>query len=264
LRLPGLLEFGPFYLMKNRIAEEIRSFDDSAAYDELMARPYTRYLKKNIHDYLSRVNLSRAVVLELGCGVSEYAHLFKRDNFVVLTDITLSLLKRNDPECGRSIADAQVLPFKEESCDLVIFLGILHHLPDQFAALAEAGRILKPGGRIFIQEPHRMSLNIFYHYGRRLFMKLLGIERVKSMIGCFSPDEWQLDIKALRRAFRDRYRMRKWTILSFRLPPFRLFKNWELDVSLSGFFDRLPIFRNVGTTIFYEVVKRDRDETLQG
>lgn len=248
--------------MKSRIAEEVESFDDSAAYDELMARPYTRYLKKNIDDYLSRVQLQGAVILELGCGVSEYAHLFKGDNFVVLTDITLSLLKRNDPECGRSVADAQVLPLKDRSCDLVIFLGILHHLSDQYASLSEAGRILKSGGRIFIQEPHRMSLNFFYHYGRRLFMKLLGVEKVKTMIGCFSPDEWQLDVKALRRAFGDRYKTRKWTILSFRLPPFRLFKDWRLDVTLSKIFDRLPIFRNIGTTIFYEVVKRDNNEAI--
>lgn len=244
--------------VKKRLEEEIESFDDAEAYDELMARPYTRRLKQEIADYMGKLRLKDAVILELGCGVSEHAAMFSRDNFMVLTDITLSLLKRNDPSCGRLVCDAQVLPFKDDSCDFIIYLGILHHLPDQLASLKEAARILKPGGLIFIQEPHRMSLNFFYYYGRRLFMRLLGVKRVKRLIGCFSPDEWQLDVKSLKKAFADDFELKRWTILSFRLPPFRLFKNSDFDVRLSRIFDRLPLFKHIGTTIFYEVVKRKR------
>lgn len=243
--------------MKTRTQEEIKVFDETAAYDELMARPYTRYLKKNIDNYLSAVKIKNGIILELGCGVSEHTHLFKKDNLLVLSDITYSLLKRNDPDCGRVVADAHVLPFKSGICDLVIFLGMLHHLTDQYASLVEAGRVLKTEGKIFIQEPHRMSLNFFYYYGRRLFMKLFGVENVKKMIGCFSPDEWQLDIKALKKAFKNDYKLKRWTILAFRLPPFRIFKNWKIDVTLSKLLDRLPILRHFGTTIFYEVTKEE-------
>lgn len=242
--------------MADRIKEEIEAFDDAAAYDELMARPYTRYLKKNIDDYMSSVKFADSIILELGCGLSEHAWRFKDNNLVVLTDITISLLMRNDPGCARSVIDAQILPFKTGTCDFIIYLGILHHLTDQYASLGEAARVIRPGGRIFIQEPHRMSVNFFYYYGRRLFMKLIGPENVKKLIGCYSPDEWQLDIPALKRVFKKGYDIKKWTILSFRLPPFRFFKNWKLDVTLSKFFDRLPIFNRIGTTVFYEIVKR--------
>ena len=244
-------------VMENRLKEEIEFFDDTAAYEELMARPYTRHLKKNIDAYISKIELKDAVILELGCGISEHAHRFKDNNLMVLTDITSSLLKLNDPVCARAVADAQVLPFKEGSCDFVILLGILHHLTDQYASLTEAARVLKPGGRIFIQEPHRMSLNFFYYYGRRFFMKLVGVENVKKMIGCYSPDEWQLDIKALKKTFKKGCDLKKWTILTFRLPPFRFFKNSDLDVRLSRVFDKLPIFRYFGTTVFYEVIKKN-------
>jgi len=246
-----------------RLKEEIQAFDDAAAYDELMARPYTRYLKENIDNYMAGIKLKDAVILELGCGVSEHAYRFKDNNLVILTDITLSLLQRNDQACTRSVADAQILPLKSNTCDFIIYLGILHHLPDQYKSLAEAARVLKPGGRIFIQEPHRMSVNFFYYYGRRLFMKVVGEENVKKMIGCYSPDEWQLDKKAFKKVFNKGFDIKRWTILSFRLPPFRFFKNWKLDVSLSKIFDRLPIFKDIGTTIFYEVVKRDSDEAIQ-
>lgn len=242
--------------MTERLKNEIEAFDDAAAYDELMARPYTRYLKKNIDDYMSGVKLDNSVILELGCGISEHAHRFKDNNLVLLTDITISLIKRNDPACALAAADAQIIPLKDNSCDFIIYLGILHHLPDQYASLSESARVLKPGGRIFIQEPHRMSLNFFYYYGRRLVMKLIGQENVKKLIGCYSPDEWQLDVPAMNRAFRDGYDLKKWTILSFRLPPFRFFKDWNLDVTLSKVFDKLPILKHLGTTVFYEVIKR--------
>jgi len=248
--------------MTDRIEEEIKTFDDAAAYAELMARPYTRYLKQNIDEYMANIKLKNAVVLELGCGISEHAYRFKDDNLVLLTDITLSLLQRNDPDCARLVIDAQVTPFKANCCDFIVYLGILHHLNDQYASLAESARVLKPGGRIFIQEPHRRSLNFFYYYGRRFFMKLVGVENVKKMIGCYSPDEWQLDVKALRKIFKEGYDIKKWTILSFRLPPFRFFRNWKLDVSLSKIFDHLPMFRHLGTTIFYEIMKRNSNEAV--
>jgi hypothetical protein len=84
-------------------------------------------------------------------------------------------------------------------------------------------------------------------------MKILGPRFVKKLIGCFSPDETQLDVEAVESIFGGVFTKAKWTILSFRLPPLRLFKNSRLDVYLSDLFDKLPIFRNIGTTIFYDI-----------
>ena len=47
-------------------------------------------------------------------------------------------------------ADAGALPVPDGSADLVVFLNTLHHLPEPGAALAEARRILKPGGTIWV------------------------------------------------------------------------------------------------------------------
>jgi hypothetical protein len=84
-------------------------------------------------------------------------------------------------------------------------------------------------------------------------MKILGPRFVKNLIGCFSPDETQLDVEAVESIFDGVFARTKWTILSFRLPPLRLFKNSRLDVYLSDIFDRLPVFRSIGTTIFYDI-----------
>jgi SAM-dependent methyltransferase len=44
--------------------------------------------------------------------------------------------------------DAQRLPLADASVDAVMLVSMLHHVEDQPAALAEARRILRPGGRL--------------------------------------------------------------------------------------------------------------------
>ena len=57
--------------------------------------------------------------------------------------------------------EAEVLPFEDESFDLVFGHAVLHHIPDLDQAFAEFRRVLRPGGAIaFAGEPSR--------YGDRL------------------------------------------------------------------------------------------------
>jgi SAM-dependent methyltransferase len=46
--------------------------------------------------------------------------------------------------------DAQRLPLADESADAVMLVSMLHHVEDPPAALAEARRILRPGGRLVL------------------------------------------------------------------------------------------------------------------
>jgi SAM-dependent methyltransferase len=48
-------------------------------------------------------------------------------------------------------ADAQRLPFKDETFDAATMISMLHHVEDRDAALAEARRILKPRGRLVLK-----------------------------------------------------------------------------------------------------------------
>jgi SAM-dependent methyltransferase len=51
------------------------------------------------------------------------------------------------------VCDAGSLPFQSGSVGALVMVDVLHHLPKPLEFLAEAGRILHPGGRIAMIEP---------------------------------------------------------------------------------------------------------------
>jgi ubiquinone/menaquinone biosynthesis C-methylase UbiE len=64
--------------------------------------------------------------------------------------------KRLGLEVGIQEADAESLPFQDESFDLVFGHAVLHHIPDLPRAFSEFERVLAPGGTlIFAGEPSR-------------------------------------------------------------------------------------------------------------
>jgi len=61
-------------------------------------------------------------------------------------------------DVGAVVADAEALPFENETFDLVLGHAVLHHVPHLDRAFAEIHRVLRPGGRIvFAGEPSRVG-----------------------------------------------------------------------------------------------------------
>jgi ubiquinone/menaquinone biosynthesis C-methylase UbiE len=63
------------------------------------------------------------------------------------------------------VADVEHLPFADVSFDALFDFGILHHLPDWQAGIAEIRRVMKPGGTFFFEEVTRAALDRWMYRG---------------------------------------------------------------------------------------------------
>jgi len=106
--------------------------------------------------------------LEIGAGTGYFTLNLMQEGVIeraTCSDISpgmLETLARNADRLGLDVttapADAEGLPFADESFDLVLGHAVLHHIPNLQAAFREFHRVLKPGGVFFFAgEPSRVG-----------------------------------------------------------------------------------------------------------
>lgn len=104
--------------------------------------------------------------LEIGCGTGFFTLNLKLAGVLdscSVTDISPGMVQaanRNARALGFEIygkaADAERLPYDDDTFDLVIGHAVIHHIPDVEKAFREMLRVLKPGGRLVVcGEPTR-------------------------------------------------------------------------------------------------------------
>jgi SAM-dependent methyltransferase len=89
-------------------------------------------------------------LLDVGGGTGNYARALAAEGWEpTVADRSPEMLARAAAKGLPTVeADAQQLPFGDGSFDAVMLVSMLHHVEDQAAALAEARRVLRPGGRL--------------------------------------------------------------------------------------------------------------------
>jgi SAM-dependent methyltransferase len=135
-------------------------------------------------------------VLDVGCGTGRSRRIYQ-DKAVRYAGLDLSLgalrlAKMRSADAGWLQADALRLPFRDSSYDGVAFSSVLHHVPDRRAALAEAFRVVRPGGWAFAFDPNLLhpAMLLFRHPKSPLYNPS-GV----------SPDEQPLLPRVLREDF---------------------------------------------------------------
>jgi SAM-dependent methyltransferase len=99
--------------------------------------------------------------LDVGCGEGRLSRDLKARGYdVVGVDSSPSLLaaaRDADPTIETQLADAAVLPFADGAFDLVLAFMSLQDVEDHASAIAEAARVLEPGGRFCFALVHPLN-----------------------------------------------------------------------------------------------------------
>jgi ubiquinone/menaquinone biosynthesis C-methylase UbiE len=155
------------------LAERKARFWETTDYDRAFRGSFGGYMTDVEAAALDRL-LGRErspLLLDLGCGHGRFLRwLAPRAERLLGLDRSARLLQvaagslAADPlaaSCGLLFGSAQDLPLAEASVDRITCVRVLQHLPDQDRALAEACRVLKPGGTLILVQynwasPHGM------------------------------------------------------------------------------------------------------------
>ncbi|MCP4155872.1 MAG: class I SAM-dependent methyltransferase [bacterium] len=159
-------------------SKEIAFFDQFSSakeYDVLTNRAY----KTIIREYLSRwqnregasprlslsppgqgeATIQKLSIIDLGCGTGTFTRKFKEvadANFYGL-DISLKSIELAAglaPKIHFCTGDIENCCFKDESFDIVLFSGVLHHFSNFDACLKEGFRLLKKNGCVLSYDPN--------------------------------------------------------------------------------------------------------------
>jgi len=127
-----------------------------AAYDRFMVpmkfKPYANDIAERAKQF------GPADILETAAGtgvVTAALHRAVPDANIVATDLNPAMLemaaeRQRSSKVRYQAADAQELPFKDESFDLIVCQFGIMFFPDKPAANREAFRVLRPGGRYLL------------------------------------------------------------------------------------------------------------------
>jgi ubiquinone/menaquinone biosynthesis C-methylase UbiE len=129
---------------------------------------YTRFEtpEQEIRKFINRLNAlgqaewrRDAQIVDIFSGRCNGIRALEQLGFTNLegVDISPNLLSQYEGKARLYTADCRNLPFEDESRDIIIVQGGLHHLPelpqDLDRTLREVGRVLRPDGRFVMVEP---------------------------------------------------------------------------------------------------------------
>jgi ubiquinone/menaquinone biosynthesis C-methylase UbiE len=133
----------------------------------LFSRKSSQYVKSSLltdRDNLARVRELAGIsqddlVLDVATGTGYMARVAAEAGAkVIATDFTLNMLLETRRELKGweksmlALADADILPFANNSFDVVVCRVSIHHFANPQLAIGEMARVCKPGGKVLIMD----------------------------------------------------------------------------------------------------------------
>jgi len=130
---------------------------DSFAYEWQRFGELRDEWSKNFADYMQPHSVQRLAgmsILDVGAGSGRHSfHAAHAGAHVIAVDLgaSIDVARRNLPASVLTVqADAEHLPFGPGAFDMVMSIGVLHHLPDPQRALRSIARHARPGGHVHV------------------------------------------------------------------------------------------------------------------
>lgn len=165
--IPYLLGSREYFEYYNKLRENIESISYSYALHE-----YKDFLGKKVLD----VGSGNGYVLSK--YAAEGAEVFGIDITQAGIDLCKKRFEYLQINGNFQVADAQDIPFPDNTFDCVCSMGVLHHVPDTQKALDEIYRVLKPGGRLIVMFYHRNSAKYQFMYRMRSWFTGKSMEQL--------------------------------------------------------------------------------------
>jgi ubiquinone/menaquinone biosynthesis C-methylase UbiE len=138
--------------------------------------------------------------MELGSGTGFFllnlmqGGVVKKGSVTDLSPGMVEVALRNGANLGLDVdgrvADAERIPYEDNTFDLVVGHAVLHHIPDVQAAFAEVLRVLKPGGRfVFAGEPTKVGDVYARKLGQLTWWLTTNVTKLPRLRGWRRPQE---------------------------------------------------------------------------
>ncbi|MEM3823752.1 MAG: class I SAM-dependent methyltransferase [Candidatus Bathyarchaeia archaeon] len=130
--------------------------------------PWYQLIIEMLHSAFRDLNEKR--VMEVGCGLGGFILYISENCEVVGLDISSKAIHTArdlakkfglQSRVNLIVGDAQRLPFKEDSGDIVVCSETLEHIPDYERAFSELVRVTKKSGYLCLTVPNFLSTAIF-------------------------------------------------------------------------------------------------------
>ena len=180
---------------------------ESSTYDEKWSISYDErcitYARERFEKVAGTDGWPYPKALELGCGTGFFLLNLKQAGVLDeghVTDLSpgmVAVAQRNAAGLGFDVegrvADAESIPYEDDTFDLVVGHAVLHHIPDVELALRECLRVLKPGGRfVFAGEPTDRGDFVARRLSRLTWWSTRRVGRLPGL-SKFLRDEAELD-----------------------------------------------------------------------
>ena len=98
----------------------------------------------------------QGLMLDVGGGTGRVAQFFENQAaHIIIADQSFKMMNEASKKASLkpACAESERLPFSKDLFDRIIMVDALHHVNHQQNTARELWRVLKPGGRIVIEEP---------------------------------------------------------------------------------------------------------------